>query len=240
MFVLQGLLLLALVGSASNCSRHHAVSAAERARILELIRSGRLPEAREGLAAHGSNQSSDLDDLWAKYNLEFVKRNPLSGDSIKAVKGMPSHRPEVGLARQYVHKSVEFSVRAADGDLTHLASQIARVEDALWAGDGGRELNILLALLRARKCFAIEELPCLQEQLGHLNVLSATAEADVIILSVTTRLLERAISAGSCPLKCDVACLEPAIDHWSKWEEFTKREAPEASELRGRLARCRM
>jgi hypothetical protein len=233
---LEALVLLGMIAFVTNCRPNDGFSDSQGRYILELLRAGRLPEARRILSATHTHNAL-VDDLWAKYHLEVVKRTPISADSINAARAIPPQTKEYELARQYIHKFIEFSVRSADGDSTHLASQLVNAEESLWRGDGGRELNVLLALVRVKNCFADDELPCLQSQITILRNFGAISEVDFVVLAVTNRLIERAAAAGNCA-PCDDACIERAIESWRRWEEFSGGRAVQLAELKRKQALC--
>lgn len=197
--------------------------------ILDLLKRGRLEDARRAIENLGNPSLPDNAELWAKYHLQVVMRTPLSGASVDAARSIPSGRAEFGTARQFIHRSIELSVEAAGGAsaLPTLATQIASAESSLWRGDGGHELNVLLSAARAQRCSREDEWPCVEAELGTLRSLGAAAQAEQVRASTESRLRGQAQSAQHCKPLCGPSCFDGAIERWTRWEHFTGEHSPE-------------
>ncbi len=233
--------LFCLTGACLSCHQaKRTVDPAARVHILDLLKRGQLEDARRAIESLGDPALPDNADLWAKYHLQVVIHNPLSGATIDAARSIASDRAEFVTAKDFIHQSIELSVQSAGGAtaISTLAAQMARAEAALWHGDGGHELKVLLSLARAERCSNENEWPCMQSELETLSGLGARSQAEQLRASAELRLRSQAESAQLCGQRSDAACFDRAIERWTRWEAFTGRHAPELPRLRNQRSKA--
>jgi hypothetical protein len=205
-----------------------------RHRVLALIQNGKLEEARRAIADLGSPDAAPAADLWAQYYLKRVMTLPPSEASVNAANAIRPDHIEYTIARRYIHAYIEFSVKAIDGDPGQLGPLIADAEAALWSGDGGRQITILLSTVRANTCLRQEEWPCVEDESAHLSALGEHTQSDQIRRRAIARLRRNVDSAMQCGEDDCEACLTRAIDSLSRLEAFTHSPPPALGALRAK------
>lgn len=211
-----------------------SLSASDRQKILSLLARGALVEAKQSLDQFRDRPGPELDELWAKYYLEFVYQNPVSAASIAAVRAIAPDRGERAIALGYIRYSVRLSARMANGAEV-AADRIRPAEEALWRGDDGAALRVLFSQLKGERCLREHEWPCLIEQVAKLEALGQPRAAQALRDIGMTGLREKALSAEECGHDEQDACRRKAIAYWSSWEELAGQQSPELRRLRSKV-----
>jgi hypothetical protein len=223
--------IVAMVCSAVACRGRAGVSAAERRKILTLLAHGALEDAKQALDRLGNTPRADLDDLWSQYYLQIVYRTPVSGASVAAVAAIKPGKSEKVTATDFIHYSIRQSARAASG-ATVADDRIKLAEDALWRGDNGHALRVMLCQFKGERCLRDQEWPCLAEQVAALQALDERSQAQKLGDEAAADLRRKAMSAEECTHDEPDRCRQKAIDYWLWWEELTGAESPDLRRLR--------